>query len=187
MIEDVDDEILEESEVEEEVLEKEFDPRGEYSAEQLEEQADLLLRADANRELCRQCKEADLNDLPYGVETGEIESEPQYTPEGEPLVDEEGNQLYIDFPEMVCEKGHRWFKGEGARRDIRGPNPILFYSHLQGRKRREIMVESGIPDPAFTMDRFGRHTHGIYNRTRPDGRKVNDEKQRRDHGASFYR
>lgn len=156
--------------------------------EELELWADQLLKEDSNRELCRKCKEKDSDCLPYGEETGEIESVAQYDEQtNEPIVDDEGNQLYLDFPELRCEKGHRWFKGEGARRDIRGPNPILFASHLYGRKRREIMVESGIPDPSFTKDRFGRPTHGMYNRVHPQGRKVNTPDQRQANGASFYR
>lgn len=173
----------------EEVVEAEFDPNGKYSSLELEEQADVLLKADANRELCRKCKELQGPDsLPYGEETGEVESVPQYTEDtGEPIVDEEGQQLYLEFPELRCPKGHRWYKGEGARRDIRGLNPILFESHLSSRKRREIMVESGIPDPAFTRDRWGRRIQGIYNRVHPGGRKVNTKEQRASSGASFYR
>jgi hypothetical protein len=160
-----------------------------YSSEQLIEFADKLLREDSNRELCRKCKDKDdgVNSLPYGTETGTIESVPQFTAEEEPLLDDEGNQLYLDFPELKCEKGHRWFQGEGQRRDIRGPNPILFESHLYNRKRREIYVEAGTPDPAFTMDRKGRPTQGMYNRSHPEGRKINTKSQRAKNGASYYR
>ena len=160
-----------------------------YSSEELIAFADALLREDSNRELCRKCKEKDdtEDELPYGEETGQVESVPQYTAEGEPLLDEEGNQLYLDFAELRCEKGHRWFSGEGQRRDIRGPNPILFESHLYNRKRREIYVEAGTPDPAFTMDRKGRPTTGMYNRSHPEGRKINTKAQRAKNGASYYR
>jgi len=159
--------------------EKIFKEGDKYSSEDLIAFADKLLREDSNRELCRRCKEKDdsADFLPYGEETGVIESLPQ------DALDEEGNQLYLDFPELKCEKGHRWFKGEGQRRDIRGPNPILFESHLYNRKRREIYVASGQPDPAFTMDRKGRPTQGIYNRVHPSGRKVNTKSQRAANGA----
>ena len=172
----------------EEEIEAVFDPNAKYTREEISEFADQLLREDSNRELCRKCKEADPDSLPYGEETGQIESIPQYDDEdNEPLLDAEGNQLYLDFPELKCEKGHRWFKGEGPRRDIRGRNPILFESHLYNRRRREIYVEAGTPDPAFTMDRFGRPIHGLYNRSHPDGRKINTKSQRAKNGASYYR
>jgi hypothetical protein len=165
-----------------------FQEGQQYTSEELVAFADAILREDSNRELCRKCKEKDETGtlLPYGEETGQVESVPQYTPEGEPLLDEEGNQLYLDFPELRCEKGHRWFAGEGQRRDIRGPNPILFDSHLYNRKRREIYVEAGTPDPAFTMYK-GRPTEGMYNRAHPEGRKINTKAQRAKNGASYYR
>jgi hypothetical protein len=166
-----------------------FDPARKYTSEELVAFADQLLREDSNRELCRKCKAKDDDGdwLPYGEETGQVESVPQYDDGGEPLLDDEGNQLYLEFPELKCEKGHRWFHGEGQRRDIRGPNPILFESHLYNRKRREIYTESGTPDPAFTMDRHGRPTQGMYNRSHPEGRKINTKTQRAKNGASYYR
>lgn len=164
-----------------------FEPGSHYTGMQLEEFADQLLREDSNRELCRRCKEEDPESIPYGDETGQIESVAQYNPEGEPALDDEGQQLYLDFPELKCGKGHRWYKGEGPRRDIRGRDPILFASHLYNRQRREIYVETGTPDPAFTMDRHGRPTTGIYNRSHPQGRKINTKAQRVKNGASYYR
>jgi hypothetical protein len=149
--------------------------------------ADALLKDDSNRELCRKCREELGPDcLPYGEETGNIEAKAQYD-KGKPVLDADEEQLYVEFPEFECERGHRWFKGEGQRRDIRGPNPILFESHLYNRKRREILVESGVPDPAFTLDRFGKPTEGIYNRSHPGGRKINTKAQREKNGASYYR
>lgn len=187
----------EEEEFDEEgnLVPEEFKPNGKYTKAELEEWGDKLLREDSNRELCRTCRDLNLsnpkkqpNPLPYGEETGNIESVPQYDKEtDEPMVDEEGNQLYVDFPELICNKKHRWYKGEGPRRNIQGPNPILFESHLYDRRRREIMVASGVPDPAYTTDRFGRPTQGVYNRTRPNGRKTNTKEQRAKSGASFYR
>lgn len=174
---------------EDDLLEEEnalvWDPNRTYSKRELEELADQMLKDDANREVCRRCKE-DGDPLSYGEETGIVESVPQYV-EGEPFLDEEDQQLYLDFPELECKRGHKWYKGEGPRRDIRGKDPILFESHLYQRKRREIYVAAGTPDPAYTMDRFGKPTKGSYNRVHPDGRKVNSKEQRSKHGASFYR
>src|ERR1039458_1091357 len=94
--------------LEEEEGERVYEEGTRYSSEQLIEFADKLLRADSNRELCRRCKEKDDSKdfLPYGEETGVIESKVQEA------LDDEGNQLYLDFPELKCKKGHRWFKGE---------------------------------------------------------------------------
>lgn len=166
--------------------EAEFNPGSKYSSFELEAFADKILKEDSNRELCRKCKEKDKGDnpLPYGTETGMVESVPQFQADGTPIEDDEGNQLYLDYPELRCEKGHRWFQGEGQRRDIRGKNPILFEPHLYNRKRREIYVSAGVPDPAFTMDRFGRPTVGMYNRAHPEGRKMNSVEQRQKNGAA---
>lgn len=62
---------------------------------------------------------------------------------------------------------------------IKGDNPILFEEHLKNRHKREIYSVHGTPDPAFG--------HGIYNRTHPEGRKVNSPEQRKRNGASYYR
>ncbi len=175
-------------EIEEDIFEEDtrkvFDPTAKYTNQELEELGDQILRDDSNEELCRKCKERDPDSLPYGFETGEVESVAQFgAPDlkgkRQPLLDSEGNQLYLDFPELKCDKGHRWFKGEGPRRDIRGPNPILFESHLYNRRRREIYCEAGTPDPAFSS--------GIYNRSHPEGRKINTKAQRAKNGASYYR
>lgn len=143
-----------------------------YSNRDLEQIADNLLRADSRRELCRQCDE-------YGNETGNIESQPQEHPDGGPLVDETGAQLYVDFPELQCKNGHIWYKGEGKARGNGGANPVLFEEHLKNRQRREIYTTVGTPDPSIVA--------GIFNRTHPQGRKVNSDDQRKKHGASFYR
>jgi len=144
----------------------------EYSNWQLEQMADALLREDSKRELCRQCGE-------YGEKTGEVESQPQADEDGNPQVDSEGNTLFVDFPELSCPNGHRWYEGEGRPRRIDGPNPILFENHLQDRRRREIFTSLGVPDPSIKR--------GMYNRTHPQGRKVNTEEQRKKNGASFFR
>lgn len=67
----------------------------------------------------------------------------------------------------------------GKPRGINGENPILFAEHLYSRRRREIYTESGVPDPSLVS--------GIYNRTHPNGRKVNSAEQRKKNGASYYR
>jgi hypothetical protein len=147
-----------------------------------------LLREDANRELCRQCLDKDPSGTPYGDETGRVEWTPQFTKDGEPELDNEGDLLYVAYPELQCPLGHRWYLGEGPRRDIRGKNPILFEPHLYNRKRRELLAKEGVVDPAYTMDRWGkRPTTGLYGRSHPQGRKVNSPKQRKDHGAGFYK
>lgn len=144
-----------------------------YRNWELEQIADNILRADSRRELCRQCDE-------YGTETGHIESQPQFNDDdGSPLVDQEGQQLYVDFPELKCDNGHLWYKGEGKARGNSGKNPVLFEEHLKNRQRREIYTKVGTPDPEIVS--------GLFNRTHPQGRKVNSAEQRQRHGASFYR
>jgi hypothetical protein len=165
---------------------------------------DQLLWDDKNREVCRVCLEAAEKagkkkgipkdqviqemDPPYGNETGHIEWQIQYEKDKvTPLLDDDGQVLYVGFPELICSKGHRWYRGEGPRRDIRGKHPILFETHLINRRKREIYVEQGIPDPAFTMDRWGkRPTTGSYHRAHPLGRKVNTPDQRA-RGSAYYR
>lgn len=151
---------------------------GEMRPNEIEEWADQLLRADANREMCRRCKDEGV-ETPYGEETGRVYPMAQFTKEGDPVLDDDGAQLIVDYPEIICDQGHRWYKGEGVRRDIRGPNPILFESHLHNRRRREIYTTEGVPDPSIKQ--------GLYNRTHPQGRKVNSPEQRKRHGASFFR
>lgn len=151
---------------------QDVDPNTEYSGWQLEQLATQLLRDDSKREMCRTCGK-------YGEATGEVESQPQYDDDGEPELDDEGNLLYVDFPEIMCEKGHRWYEGEGKARGIQGKDPILFENHLQDRRRREIYTSIGTPDPSIQQ--------GMYNRTHPQGRKVNSKEQRKRNGASFFR
>lgn len=140
--------------------------RNDYTNKQLNQLADDLLRDDAKTELCRECESR-------GEETGTIRSAKQEVEDGE------GNELIIDFPEYECKNGHRWFKGEGKARGIGGEDPILFEEHLQQRRRREIYNAIGTPDPSIVA--------GIYNRTHPQGRKVNSDSQRKKNGASYYR
>ena len=149
---------------------------------------DVLLRQDANRELCRRCHDKAPESLPYGEETGHIEWKPQFDKEGNDVLDDNGDLLYVGYPELICDEGHKWYLGEGPRRDIRGKNPILFESHLYNRRRRELLAAEGVVDPAYTMDRWGkRPTHGLYMRSHPLGRKTNTPEQRKAHGAGFYK
>lgn len=142
-----------------------------YTKGELGLMADELLRQDSKRELCRECGE-------YGEETGKVQPRPHFE-KGEPVVDSHGNQVFIDFPELACASGHRWYLSEGKDRGIQGDNPILFEEHLQTRRKREIYTQVGTPDPSIVT--------GMYNRTHPQGRKVNSEEQRKKHGASFFR
>jgi hypothetical protein len=162
---DDDDELVEPSDLA-------YEEGKDYSNWEMEQIADNLLKADSRRELCRQCDE-------YGDETGHIESQPQEHPDGAPLVDETGAQLYVDFPELRCKNGHIWYVGEGKARGNKGDNPILFKEHLKNRMSREIYTTVGTPDPEIVS--------GLFNRTHPQGRKVNSADQRKRHGASFYR
>lgn len=164
-----------------------FDAKSKHTKAELEEWADKLLREDANRELCKQCLEQGV-ELPYGYETGQVEHMPRMTKDGEYVLDDEGEIEVVKFPELQCNQGHRWYKGEGPRRDIRGKDPILFEPHFYNRRRREIFAKEGVVDPAYTLDRWGkRPTVGLYSRSHPQGRKINSKKQRKDHGAGFYK
>ena len=137
-----------------------------YTVTQLNQLADDMLRDDARKEICRECEEV-------GKETGSI------NPISQTIEDGEGNELVIDFPEYICKNDHKWYKGEGKVKGIKGDAPILFEEHLHQRRRREIYNSVGTPDPSIVA--------GIYNRTHPDGRKVNSPEQRKKNGASYYR
>lgn len=150
----------------EEPVSTEIEPGRRYTGSELDAIATQLLREDANSELCRECEAP-------GKETGEVR------PIVQALLDESGRPLVTNYVEFECESGHKWFNGEGRRKTIQGDNPILFEEHFQSRKRREIYTKDGTPDPNIVS--------GIYNRTHPEGRKVNSEEQRRRNGASFFR
>lgn len=62
---------------------------------------------------------------------------------------------------------------------VRKHPQILLMTHLKDRQRHEIYASNGTPDPSIVK--------GIYNRTHPNGRRVNSDEQRRLNGASFYR
>lgn len=156
-----------------------------YGDKELEELADQILREDADRELCRECKaeakaKGDPEATPYGFETGEVGREFQFDDGGAPVLDEEGNQLVCLFPELECERHHRWYLGEGMSRQTRGKNQILFEDQLASRHKREIYNTTGTPDPSIRR--------GIFNRIYPDGgRPINSDEARRKHGAGFYK
>lgn len=162
---------------EHEGLEYEEDKGDSYSNSQLEYLADQMLRQYAKHELCRTCLADEKGEI-EGQETGKVEHIPQYK-DGEPIVDDEGSQLILAYPELSCENGHVWFLSEGKARGHNSENPVLFEEHLIQRKRREIYTTEGVPDPNIVS--------GIYNRSHPQGRKINTNKQRREHGASYYR
>jgi hypothetical protein len=143
-----------------------------YTNIELDAMAEEILRKDSKNELCRECGEK-------GAETGESTTLGQYTNEGDLIIDDDGNQLFMEFPELKCTNDHTWFKGEGRARGLDGDSPILFEEHLQSRRRREIYPVEGTPDPSIVS--------GSYNRTHPEGRKVNSKSQRQRHGASYFR
>lgn len=142
-----------------------------YTKTELTLIADEFLRENSKKELCRKCNK-------YGKETGKIKSQP-LKEKGEPVFDSNGSQVLIDVPELECSNGHKWFLSEGKARGIDGEDPILFEEHLQTRRKREIYTSLGTPDPSIVV--------GIYNRSHPQGRKINSTEQRKKHGASYYR
>jgi hypothetical protein len=144
----------------------EYIPGNTYTGREMELIADDMLKADSKAELCRECGTS-------GGRTGEL----KHTEQG--LEDGSGNTLHIDFPELECDNGHKWFEGEGKAKGIGGDYPILFEEHFASRKRREIYTSIGTPDPSIQQ--------GMYYRTHPQGRKVNSKEQRKKNGASYYR
>lgn len=143
-----------------------LDPGTKYTKAQLEAFADRLLREDSRREMCRKCEEP-------GEETGVVDQVPQE------LTDENGIRLVLEYAQFRCANDHLWWQGEGTTRGIKGDNPILFEDHMVQRRKREIYTTIGTPDPAIVS--------GLYNRSHPQGRKINSPEQRRAHGASYYR
>lgn len=155
-----------------EIVDTNIDPKRKYTESQLADIADELLRQDSRTELCRTCGER-------GDLTGEVVPVPQFDPEDKPLLDGKKRHLHIEFPEITCKNDHVWFQGEGSARGIGGDNPILFEEHFLSRRRREIYTSLGSPDPSIVQ--------GIYNRSHPQGRKINSDEARKKHGASWYR
>ena len=76
---------------------------------------------------------------------------------------------------------------------------ILFEDNLYNRRKREVYAKSkeanGIVDPTLTASIASRDERGrvkgdgqtMYNRTHPEGRKVNSPEQRKKNSASYYR
>jgi hypothetical protein len=70
---------------------------------------------------------------------------------------------------------------------------ILLPERLKVKRRYEIYVDAGIPDPSFSKspNESNAKTIGdgqaMYWRMHKDGRPVNSKKSRRDHGSGFYR
>lgn len=138
-----------------------------YNKTELTAIADQLLRDDSHSEMCRKCGE-------LGTKTGKTQLQ-----QFRSMKDKQGNELAVEFDEIECPDGHVWYLGEGKERGIGGDNPILFEEHFHSRRRREIYTSVGTPDPSIVA--------GIYNRTHPQGRKVNSADQRKKNGASYYR
>jgi len=63
---------------------------------------------------------------------------------------------------------------------------ILFQEHIETRWSREVHSETGVADQTLTNAQTPDGAPS-YNRTHPQGRKVNSEKQRKNSGASYYR
>lgn len=137
-----------------------------YTKGELGQLADDFLREDARTELCIECGEK-------GEKNGTTK------PVEQDAKDEAGHALVLEFEQYECSSGHKWFEGEGKVRGIGGDDPILFEEHFQSRRRREIYTSLGTPDPNIVS--------GIYNRSHPQGRKINSDEQRKKNGASYYR
>lgn len=56
---------------------------------------------------------------------------------------------------------------------------ILCRQQLIDRKKREIYVNTGVPDPSIAS--------GLYFRSHPQGRRVNSPEARKKNGAGYYR
>lgn len=63
---------------------------------------------------------------------------------------------------------------------------VLFQEHAESRWSREVNTKAGTPDDEITAS-LSKDGQTMYNRTHPEGRKVNSDTQRKKNGASFYR
>ncbi len=86
-------------------------------------------------------------------------------------------QLEIIADQMLREQANEIEEETGKKRGLKGDDPILFYEHLRQRRRREIHSNSGMVDPSVVS--------GMYWRSDPSGRKVNNEAARKK-GAAWY-
>lgn len=104
------------------------EPGKKYTAAELELMADAMLRYHADEEPCPDCG---LLTLPPRNRTDNF----------------------------VCEEGHSWPQpghNSATRTGIGGKNPILFREHEWARRRREVYVQSGTPDPSIEAGIFHR-------------------------------
>jgi hypothetical protein len=62
---------------------------------------------------------------------------------------------------------------------------ILFEGQLKKRRDREKRASEGVVDEIITAA-GSPDGQRIYNRSHPEGRRINSEEQRKEHGASFY-
>jgi|ERR1039458_392644 hypothetical protein len=69
---------------------------------------------------------------------------------------------------------------------VREGGLLLSQGQWRHRYRHELLCAQGGPDPAYTSDRFGRHTHGMFWRSHPGGLTVHTEEHRRNQGVGFY-
>lgn len=109
---------------------------------------------------------------------------PRYNKKDERIEFEEGKdytarELEQLADQMLRDDARAVDPDTGKERGIGGENPILFDEHIYQRQKREILNENGVPEPGLVR--------GMYDRSHPEGRKVNSEEQRKRHGASYYR
>ena len=74
---------------------------------------------------------------------------------------------------------------EDAQKNPDGPK-VLFQEHIENRWNREVLNKYGVPDDEITHSQ-SPDGQTIYNRTHPEGRRVNSSAQRKKNGASWYR
>lgn len=92
----------------------------------------------------------------------------ELVPDFDAAINYTADQLLLQAERILCEDD----------RGIGEYPAILRKSHIENRKRREIYVNSGTPDPSVVQ--------GIYNRTHPQGRKYKSPEERKANGDSFY-
>lgn len=63
---------------------------------------------------------------------------------------------------------------------------ILFQEHIEPRWRKEVTVAEGTPDRVITNS-LSADGQTMFNRTHPQGRKVNSKEQQTKNGAGWYR
>ncbi len=78
-------------------------------------------------------------------------------------------------------------KEDNKRRPEKDGFPqIIFQEQAESRWSREVTSGTGDIDPTISAE-GSPDGQRMYNRTHPEGRKINSEQQRKDHGASYYR